>query len=197
MAEPFLKYSGFQNAHSVWVRNVIYGIIVWKIALFHFAPWIILPRSPLQPFADPESYVTVKGWRADNGPTLNAGLVALWFFRRSGPVLLRNPNFFVIFQGVWTPCPPSGSAHDNQGSVLKVPCQTCGNIGDITSKKYAEEKSKTNRDYLKTILLSIWFSHAPRNIFSSKKSWLKSGPKRIKNPLKTHIEALEIQILEY
>ena len=29
----------------------------------------------VQPFADPESYV--KGWRAVNGPTLNAGLVAL------------------------------------------------------------------------------------------------------------------------
>ena len=38
-------------------------------------------------------------WRADYGPTLNAGLVALRFFRGSGPVLLGNP-FFVIFQGV-------------------------------------------------------------------------------------------------
>ena len=47
-------------------------------------------------------------------------------------------------------------------------------------KKYAEEKSKENRDYLKTILFSIRFSHAPRSILSSKKLWLKSGPKRIK-----------------
>ena len=30
----------------------------------------------------------------DDGPTLNAGLVALWFFRGSGPVLLRNHIFF-------------------------------------------------------------------------------------------------------
>ena len=30
-------------------------------------------------------------WRADDGPTLNADLVALWFFRGSGPVLVRNP----------------------------------------------------------------------------------------------------------
>ena len=29
-------------------------------------------------------------WRADDGTTLNAGLVALLFFRGSGPVLLRN-----------------------------------------------------------------------------------------------------------
>ena len=49
------------------------------------------------------------------------------------------------------------------------------------SKKYAEEKSKKkNRDYLKTILFSIRFSHAPRNIFSTETSWLKSGPKRMK-----------------
>ena len=32
-------------------------------------------------------------WRADDGQTLNAGLVALWFLRGSGPVLLRNPMF--------------------------------------------------------------------------------------------------------
>ena len=32
-------------------------------------------------------------WRADGGPTLNPGLVALWFYRGSGPVLLRNPIF--------------------------------------------------------------------------------------------------------
>ena len=32
-------------------------------------------------------------WRADDGPTLNAGLVALWFYRGSGSVLLRNPIF--------------------------------------------------------------------------------------------------------
>ena len=54
-----------------------------------------------------------------------------------------------------------------------------------------KKKVKKNHDYLKTILFSIWFSHAPRNIFSSKKSWLKSGPKR-KKPVKTHIEALKI-----
>ena len=29
-------------------------------------------------------------WRADDGPTLNSGLVALWFSRGSEPVLLRK-----------------------------------------------------------------------------------------------------------
>ena len=51
-------------------------------------------------------------------PTLNAGLVALWFFRGSGPVLLRNPIFLCFFWGVGgvsrppVPPPPSGSVHD-------------------------------------------------------------------------------------
>ena len=52
-----------------------------------------------------------------------------------------------------------------------------------------KKEVKKNRDYLKTILFSIRFSHAPRNIFSSKKS-----SQTHKNQLKTHIEALEIQI---
>ena len=50
-------------------------------------------------------------WRADDGPTLNAGLVALWFIRRSGSLLLRNPIIFVIFQGARTPCPHPPLAH--------------------------------------------------------------------------------------
>ena len=32
-------------------------------------------------------------WRADDGPTVNAGLVSLWFFRGSRPILLGNPIF--------------------------------------------------------------------------------------------------------
>ena len=41
-------------------------------------------------------------WRADNGWTLNTGLVNLWFFRGSGPELQRNPIFLIF----------PGSAHD-------------------------------------------------------------------------------------
>ena len=56
---------------------------------------------------DPES--SVRG-----GPTLttlNAGLLALLFFRGSGPILLRNPKLCdfsvcVCGGGVRTPCPP-------------------------------------------------------------------------------------------
>ena len=38
-------------------------------------------------------------WWADDDPTLNAGLAALWFFRGSGPVLLRDPIFLWFFRG--------------------------------------------------------------------------------------------------
>ena len=50
-------------------------------------------------------------WRADNGPTLNAGLVTLRI-SRSDPVLLRNSIFLWFFQGggggggVRNPFPP-------------------------------------------------------------------------------------------
>ena len=53
-------------------------------------------------------------WRADGGPTLNAGLVALWFYRGSGPVsIAKKPYIFVIFfqGGRSGPRPPSGSTH--------------------------------------------------------------------------------------
>ena len=61
-------------------------------------------------------------WRADDGPSLNAGSVASQFFRGSGPELLRNP-IFVIFQGgggVRTPGPPSGSAHGDPVVVCSL-----------------------------------------------------------------------------
>ena len=52
-------------------------------------------------------------WRADDGPTLDAGFVALWLFRGSGPVLQRNPIFLWFFRGGGGAdfLPPSGSAH--------------------------------------------------------------------------------------
>ena len=52
-------------------------------------------------------------WCANDGLTLNAGLVALWFFRGSGPVLLRNPIFLWFFRGgSGPPVHLSGSVHD-------------------------------------------------------------------------------------
>ena len=56
-----------------------------------------------------------------SGPSSNAGLVVLWFYSGSGPVLLGN-YIFVIFQGVRTPCPPpppSRSAHGKFDSVTR------------------------------------------------------------------------------
>ena len=55
-------------------------------------------------------------WRADDDPTLNAGLVVFENFRGSGPVLLRNSLCFCDFSGGGggpdpLPPPPSGSAH--------------------------------------------------------------------------------------
>ena len=50
-------------------------------------------------------------WRADDGATLNAGLVALWFFRGSRPVLLKYPIFSWFFRGVRDPLSPPLDLH--------------------------------------------------------------------------------------
>ena len=44
-------------------------------------------------------------WRADDGRAFNVG--SFLTFRGSGPVLLRNPIFFVIFRGSGGPDPLS------------------------------------------------------------------------------------------
>ena len=45
-------------------------------------------------------------------PNIESWLSSCDFSRGSGPVLLENPIFFVIFQGgSGPPVPPSGSAH--------------------------------------------------------------------------------------
>ena len=44
-------------------------------------------------------------WRADDGPTLNTGLVSL-----SRNFFAKEPYIFLIFPGAAT-CPPSVSAH--------------------------------------------------------------------------------------
>ena len=38
-------------------------------------------------------------WRTDAGPTLNASLVSLLFFKGMGTSIAKKPYYFVIFQG--------------------------------------------------------------------------------------------------
>ena len=63
-------------------------------------------------------------WRANDGPTLNAGLVALCFVRGSRPVLLRTPIFCdVSGRESGPPLPtPSGSAHVSYLNVNMFVC---------------------------------------------------------------------------
>ena len=45
-------------------------------------------------------------WRADGGPTLNAGLVAFVGLQGIRTSIAKKPYIFVILEGVQTPCPP-------------------------------------------------------------------------------------------
>ena len=58
----------------------------------------------------------------DDGPTLNAGLVTLWFFGGSGPVLLGNHIILWFFRGGPDPLPPSRSAHAYRQSRQSIYC---------------------------------------------------------------------------
>ena len=53
-------------------------------------------------------------WRAYDGPTLNAGLVTLWF-SRDPDYFAKNPYIFLDFPGAGgpDPLPPSESALDS------------------------------------------------------------------------------------
>ena len=58
-------------------------------------------------------------WRADDGPALNAGLVAFVIFQGIQTSIAKKPYIFVIFQGLGggvptPPIPPSGLAHASE-----------------------------------------------------------------------------------
>ena len=59
-----------QNLDEAFCILKVTGVLIEKTHIFSKTQLF-----EVQPCADPESYV--RGWRADNGPTLNAGLVAL------------------------------------------------------------------------------------------------------------------------
>ena len=61
-----------KNLDEAFCILKVTGVLIEKTHLYIFSK---IQLFEVQPCADPESYV--RGWRADNGPTLNAGLVAL------------------------------------------------------------------------------------------------------------------------
>ena len=75
------------------------------------------------------------------------------------------------------------SLKDHQGSVLKVLSKTCGDIGEIMSKKHAVEKKEKKLWLSENNFVQHSISLLTRNIFCSKRLWpkgLKSGPNCIK-----------------
>ena len=75
-------------------------------------------------------------WRANDGLTLNAGLVALWSYRGSGPVLLSNPLFLahqsrrlkgelIVYQSL---CRPSVRASVRPSTFSNIFSETTGPI---------------------------------------------------------------------
>ena len=87
-------------------------------------------------------------WQADGGPTLNAVLVALSFFRGSGPVLLRNLiNCDFSGGGVQTPCP----SPLDQGMCIQFNILFASNTVVV---KTVDSDSATTRNWKMNISLS-------------------------------------------
>ena len=61
-----------KNLDEAFCILKVTGVLIEKTLMYIFSK---IQLFEVQPCADPESYA--RGWRADNGPTLNAGLVAL------------------------------------------------------------------------------------------------------------------------
>ena len=61
-----------KNLDEAFCILKVTGVLIEKTLMYIFSKIQLFEG---QSCADPESYV--RGWRADNGPTLNAGLVAL------------------------------------------------------------------------------------------------------------------------
>ena len=65
-----------KNLDEAYCILKVTGVLIEKTLMYKLM--YIFSKIQLfevQPCTDPESYV--RGWRADNGPTLNAGLVAV------------------------------------------------------------------------------------------------------------------------
>ena len=88
----------FGPAHARIQKVLSEGVEIW----FFFSWWgiedpntaINVPSSALQRNAIEMAF----RWRADDGPTLNAGLVALWFSGDPGQYY-KEALYFVIFRG--------------------------------------------------------------------------------------------------
>ena len=82
-------------------------------------------------------------WRTNDGLTLNSGLVALRFFRGTGPVLLRKP-FSVIFQGVSVPpvVPPPLWIRPCQSRNFQ-PCRYVSLVEPVLNRVYRVLHKKT------------------------------------------------------
>ena len=73
--------------------------------------------------------------RADDGLTLNAGFVALWFFRGSGSVSLRNPIFLWLFRGGPPDPAPSPSVSVQAYVCAYIWRALCRNVAHVCSNK--------------------------------------------------------------
>ena len=101
-------YLGGKNLKKKPQASRLYNCFhVWSTQLSMIFILLINIKMP----SSTHQWTTIKMalcWRPNVSPTLNAGLMALWFSWKSGSKLLRILQLFFIFRGwgVQTPCSP-------------------------------------------------------------------------------------------
>ena len=105
--------------------------------------------------------------RADNGPTLNAGLLALWFFRGSGPVLLRNPAcIFVTFREEGSGPPVPLWIHPRVIYYCKILSSLCSWAGWFEHDLAVNPGHRFSRDEIQTLFILCFIRYAQPIFFT-------------------------------
>ena len=108
-------------------------------------------------------------WRADDGPTLNTGLVALWIFRGSVPVLLKYPICYWFFRGSWSPAPPPPPPMDPRMSTTSD-LKRSHRWTRLWCTKYCTRRLLSGLGSIYIVSIKISMTLAPRENLTSRRA---------------------------
>ena len=164
----------------MWIQNVLSeGVQLWLFFVFflvwskyHYKRTIIGPQAKRH-FNGVS--LACRWW-----PNIESGLVALWLFRGSGPVLLRNPTFLYFSGGGGLDLySPSGFSHEpdsqkrtlvNTWSKTQMKCQIMWNFIRVYTV-CSDKNEKEVQFYLEIITCdpSMYIMDLPELIVSNHK----------------------------
>ena len=137
------------SRRKVWSE----GVQLWQRFFFvYFFSWwgIEDPNIPINgpPLVRQQNAIEMAfRWRADAGPTLNAGLVALWFFQGILTSIAKNPYILWFFKGGPDPLSPSLDPRLQNFNILACLCSCFDQFGYLLVKDPWYPKSRVSRKW--------------------------------------------------